>query len=316
MKHIIGAFTAILCISFMSCQKIQDNSEVQDRYIEVSLGFAGEITDITNEPMTRQDDPKDWYQIQVYSCPVGQTGYSYYGYGFFDNTENMIINLKEGYQYKFVADMIVDGAKYVRYFCLVNSGWTSIGNTFYISQDEHIRYLGTGELYMAKPHSTSFNRPGVDRFFGITEGYVPSENGKVSINMKRVSFGAKFLAQDFNSGKIEVAIDQAPTTVFDATNGSETDKITVSFENTRAAYNNDKYSENIAVNVIWAKEDGTRIPVVSQNIKFVRNHLTTIKFKLSDSSKSSSFSMTAEEEWQNGDIIEADQGGIDTEISP
>lgn len=315
MKKVLWALFAILCISAISCQKNGDmgNKTDEESYIPVSLGFVGEITDITTTPMSKSDDIKDWYQIQVYSSPIGEDNYSYYGYGFFDNTENMIINLKEGYQYKFVADMIVDGESKLYAFCLVNSGWAGITNNFYLSFDEHIRFLGQGYIYMIYD---IYNRPNVDRFFGITEGYIPSEKDKVSIKMKRVSFGAKFLAQDFATGQIEIAIDQAPTTIIDATNGSETDKIPVSFYNTMAAYNNDKYSENIAVNVIWIKENGERLPVVSQEIEFVRNHLTTIKFELKETSKRNSFSITTDEEWINGDVIEVENDGIDTEIKP
>ncbi|MBO5420174.1 MAG: hypothetical protein J6A22_08855 [Bacteroidales bacterium] len=317
MTKAFKVLSAILCIAAISCQKTQspDSTVEEEHYIQVSLGFSGEITDITTTPMSKAEKFKDWYQIQVYSCPLGQDNYSYYGYGFFDNKDNMVINLKEGYQYRFVADMIVEGEKNILSFSLFNSGWATISNNFYLSFDEHIRYLGEGYIYMSTPHE-QFNRPNVDRFFGITEGYVPEERGKVSIKMKRVSFGAKFIAKDFEEGFIEVAIDQAPSTIIEATNGSETDKITISFKNTMEAYLNDKYSENIAVNVIWIKNDGVRVPVVSQEIEFVRNHLTSVKFDLKETSKSSSFSITSDENWQNGEIIEVENGGINTEIRP
>lgn len=313
MKNVFRALIALLCISAASCQKIQDNKAEEDRYVQVSLGFAGEVTDIITTPMARGSEYKDWYQIQVYSSPIGESNYSYYGYGFFDNTENMVINLKEGYEYKFVADMIVEGEKSIHCFALVNSGWAGIGNSFYLSFDEHIRFLGQGYIYMNKD---IYNRPDVDRFFGITEGYVPSETGKVSIKMKRVSFGAHFIPQNFPDGKIEIAIDQAPTTIIDATNGTETDKITISFNNTLAAYLNNKYTEDIAVNVIWVKEDGMRVPIISQEFTFERNHNTHIKFSLSNSSKTNTFGIVAEEAWEDGEIIEVEQDGIDTEIKP
>ncbi|MBR5299667.1 MAG: hypothetical protein IKU36_05395 [Bacteroidales bacterium] len=314
MKTIFRVLLAVLCISAVACQKMKDNTKIEeDRYIPVSLGFAGEVTDIFTSPMSRGNEYKDWYQIQVYSSPIGESDYSYYGYGFFDNTENMIINLKEGYEYKFVADMIVDGEQSIHCFALVNSGWARIGNSFYLSFDEHIRYLGDGYIYMNKD---IYNRPDVDRFFGITEGYVPSEKGKVSIKMKRVSFGAHFIPQNFPDGKIEIAIDQAPTTIIDATEGTETDKITISFNNTWAAYMDDKYTEDIAVNVIWVKDDGMRVPVISQEFTFQRNHNTHIKFSLTNSAKTNTFGIVADEAWEEGEIIEVEKEGIDTEIKP
>ena len=284
---------AACSICMLSCDKelTSSSSNKDEGYIPVSLGFTGEATNVTTTPMTKANAAKDWYQIQVYSAPIGKSYYSYYGYGFFDNTESMIINLKEGYQYKFVADMIVDASKYVNCLCLANGGWVySMNNSFYFSSDEHIRYLGDGYLFL---NNEKANRPDVDRFYGITEGYVPEEGGSVSISMKRVSFGAKFVAKEFTSGSLEIQIDQSPTKTLKSTNGAQFDMI-VSFYNTSAAYSRDEYSENIAVNIIWVKEDGVRTPIVSQDITFVRNHLTTIEFDVKESAQSSSFNITAD----------------------
>lgn len=315
MKKISTAISIIVALfSTISCSEKPVIPESTDSFVQVKLGFTGEAPNITTTPMTKADNAKDWYQIQVYSAPVGSTRYSYYGYGFFDNTDNMIINLKEGYQYKFVADMIVDASKKIYKFSLYNSGWAAIGNSFYFSADEHIRYLGEGYLYMRVPSDT-YNRPDVDRFYGITEGYVPEEGGSVSIDMKRVSFGAKFVAKEFTSGSLEMQIDQSPTKTLKCSDGTELETI-VSFNNTARAYSNDDYSENIAVNIIWVKEDGVRTPVVSQDITFVRNHLTTVEFKVTESTQSNSFNITADEEWENGETIVAGGDGINTEVNP
>lgn len=314
MKKILSALSIIALFSVISCNDKPLNPDNLDTYVQVKLGFTGASPNITTTPMTKADDAKDWYQIQVYSAPVGSTRYSYYGYGFFDSTDNMIINLKEGYQYKFVADMIVDASKKISNFSLVNSGWAAIGNSFYFSADEHIRYLGKGYLYMSRPNDT-YNRPDVDRFYGITEGYVPEEGGSVSISMKRVSFGAKFVAKEFTSGSLEIQIDQSPTKTLKSSDGAQCDMI-VSFDNTSAAYSRDEYSENIAVNIIWVKEDGVRTPIVSQDITFVRNHLTTIEFEVKESTQSNSFNITADEEWENGETIAAGGDGTNTEVNP
>jgi hypothetical protein len=299
-----------------SCDKesTAPSSNNDNGYITVSFDFTGEAPNITTTPMSRANEAKDWYQIQVYSCPIGESYYTYYGYGFFDNTENMIINLKEGYQYKFVADMIVDASEKIYKFSLSNSGWASIGNSFYFSTDEHIRFLGEGYIYMNKPWDT-YNRPDVDRFYGITEGYVPEDGGSVSIDMKRVSFGVKFVAKEFTSGSLEIQIDQSPTKTLKCADGNVAECI-VSFKNTASAYKNDNYSENIAVNIIWVKDDGVRSPIVSENITFVRNHLTTIEFEVKEEAKSNSFNITANEEWETGDTITVGNDGIDTEVNP
>ena len=314
MKKLFLLMVFICSMYMPSCENEQTNSNDDNGYITVSLGFTGEAPNITTTPMSRANEAKDWYQIQVYSCPIGKSNYTYYGYGFFDNTENMTINLKEGYQYKFVADMIVDASEKIYEFCLSNSGWASIGNSFYFSTYEHIRFLGEGYVYMSQPYD-QYNRPDVDRFYGITEGYIPSENGSVSIDMKRVAFGAKFVAKDFTSGSLEIQIDQSPTKTLKCADGNVAEWI-VSFYNTASAYRNDNYSENIAVNIIWVKDDGVRSPIVSENIAFVRNHLTTIEFEVKEEAESNSFNITANEEWETGDTITVGNDGIDTDINP
>lgn len=305
---IFALFTLVSCENETPLQSIND-----DNYFEVKLGFTGEAPNITTTPMPRAGeeakDWKDWYQIQVYSRPVEDkiSKYKCYGYGFFDDTKNMTINLKKGYQYKFVADMIVDAEEKVYKFSLVNSGWAAIGNSFYYSTDEHIRYLGEGYLYMG---SGKFNRPDVDRFYGVTEGYVPADNAKVSIKMKRVSFGAKFVPQEFKSGSLEIQIDQSPVKTL---NADSLDQVSlesyVSFYSTSSAFEQDStfYSETIPVNIIWVeKKDSVntvRTPIVSQDITFKRNHLTTIEFKVEkDSTQSPSFEFNPNEEWVSDTI--------------
>ena len=123
------------------------------------------------------------------------------------------------------------------------------------------------------------------------------------------------MAKEFTSGSLEIQVDQSPTKTLKCSNGSELEMI-VSFKNTAIAYANDEYSERIAVNIIWVKEDGVRTPVVSQNITFVRNHLTTVEFKVTESTQSNSFNITADEEWENGETIVAGGDGINTEVNP
>ena len=90
MKKISTAISIIVAlIATISCSEKPVIPESTDSYVQVKLGFTGEAPNITTTPMTKADDAKDWYQIQVYSAPVGTTRYSYYGYGFFNNTEKV-----------------------------------------------------------------------------------------------------------------------------------------------------------------------------------------------------------------------------------
>lgn len=305
---------------FFSCSSSNDEIETpiqpeNEKYFQVPIGFSGEILNITESPLSRTGEAKDWYAFQVYSAPEdGSQEYSYYAYGFFDNKKDMIINLKEGYKYRFDVCMVVDGSEKVRYFALVNAGWASIGNSFMISSDEHVRYMYEGYLYIKNPSDT-YNRPNVDRFFGRTTDYIPTEGGSVDIDMKRVSFGAKFVAKDFTEGSLEISVEGAPMIKLEASEGNEVEDI-ISFNNLENAFTNNDYSENIPVNITWVKTDNVRVPIASEAIDFKRNRLTTIEFIVKENTSSNTFSLNANETMVEGETVEIGGDGTNTEVNP
>ena len=321
-KQFLLSMQALLVstLFFFGCSSSSDDVVVPsepetEKFIQVPIGFSGEILKVTDSPLSRADDAKDWYAFQVYSAPEdGSEGYSYYAYGFFDNKENMIINLKEGYKYKFDVSMVVDGSEKVYKFSLTNAGWATIGNSFMISSDEHVRYMYEGYLYINEPWET-FDRPNVDRFFGRTTDYVPTEGGKVEINMKRVSFGAKFVAKDFTEGSLEISVEGAPTINLAASSGSEIEDI-ISFNKLENAYTNDDYSESIPVNITWVKADNARVPIASEPVAFKRNRLTTVEFTVKENTSSSTFDLKADETMTAGETIEIGGDGTNTEVDP
>lgn len=305
---------AISCSS--SDEPIDDSSQTEKRMIPVSIGFSGEIINIIDTPLSKADDTKNWYAFQVYSAPAdGSSDYTHYAYGFFDSKENMIINLKEGYKYKFDVNMVVDGESKVHSFALTHAGWTRPSNSFYISSYEYVRYMYDGYLYLNIPHD-QFNRPNVDRFFGRTIDFIPEEGKAVSINMKRVSFGAKFVAKDFIEGNIEINVEGAPSINLDIANGNEIQDM-VSFKYLEDAYrSSEEYYEEIPVNIIWVKPGNVRVPIASENVRFKRNKLTTIEFMAKESTTSNSFDLTASEELGSGDIITIGGDGTNTDVEP
>lgn len=310
-KLLLGICACMVVMGVSSCKSTPDeglepDSPTEEKFIQVSLGFSGEIKNITERPLAVKEETKDWYAIQVYSKPKGSTDeYQHYAYGFFDNQENMLINLKEKYEYKFDVNMAVNGDEKVHTFSLVNAGWTGIGNSFFISSTEWVRYMYEGYLYLNQPYNT-YNRPNVDRFFGRTDNYLPEEGGVVDINMKRVAFGVKFTAQNFNEGSLEINVEGAPTIYLNAEDGNEVQEI-ISFNNLENAYSStEEYVENIPVNIIWVKTDNSRIPIASQTIAFKRNKLTTIEFEVKESNTTTrnSFKITHNETMETGETIE------------
>ena len=228
----------IACIAMTACSNENDNAplgnEESDVYT-VKLGMAGEILDITEEPLTRAVGD-DLYGIQVYSCPANaeKTTWTYYAFGLFDDIENAEIKLLNSYKYKFVSTMVVDGknklyknnSKGGYYYPFSIQGWTSNtpleNNTFYYESSVYMLGLANGSSWLGTS-STSYSIPNTERYYGELLDYVPVEGGTASIDMKRVSFGAKFIAQgNFKKtgGTLTINMKGAPLIEMVATQGN------------------------------------------------------------------------------------------------
>ena len=314
MKALLKFVALAIATIALSCQKADDVNKEQNEVMNISFSFSGEI-DLSETPMTKAYNVKDWYAFQVYYRPKDSSeSYRRYAYGFFDNKEDMIISLKSGYEYQFDVSMAVDGSEKVYSFCLNNAGWTGITNSFIISSTESVRFMYEGYLYMQSPFE-QFDRPAVDRFFGSVEGFVPTEGASVNINMKRVAFGAKFVPSNFTEGTLEINIEGSKTLTMTAGEQSTIEEI-ISFDYIGAAYEDNTYSENIPVNIIWVKPDGVRTPIVSEPINFKRNILTTIKFEVKDLSSTNTFNITTDDNFDGEEDITAKQDGTNTEVNP
>lgn len=319
VKFLKGILTAVASTFLFSCSSSDGNefsqSPSKETTIPVSIGFTGEVLNVSELPLARANASKDWYYFQVYSKPEDEQydNYTYYAYGFFDNKNDMVINLKSGYKYKFDVGMCLKAEEKVRYFSLVNSGWARIGNTFMVSSSEHVRYMYQGYLYMA---DDQYDRPDIDRFFGEVKDYTPKEGGTVEINMKRVSFGAKFVAKNFDSGSLEINVEGAPTINLTATDGSEVEKI-ISFDRVEAAYLAEgEYSESIPVNIVWVKTDNTRVPIANQNVAFKRNKLMVVEFEVKENTSGNSIDIKANETIEKGETVTIGGDGTNTEVNP
>lgn len=312
------AIAAFALLAMTSCSSSSDELDTDEKPTEaktyqVKIGFSGEITNITETPLTKASDAKDWYVFQVYSSPENEDNYTYYAYGLFDSKDNMVINLKGGYKYRFDAQMIVDASEKVKHISTEQAIHNTIDNNFAITSNEYVSTLNSlgyfASLWLISPDKT-FYRPNVDRFYGSTTDYVPKVDGTVNINMKRVAFGVKFVAKDFKEGSLQISMENVPTINWAVADGNEYQEM-VSFQYLAAkpgysgkyAYENDSYTESIPTSIVWIKADGTNVPIASKTIDFKRNKLTTIEFTVGESSTSSSIDLNANETMETGETI-------------
>ncbi len=288
-KHLLFALCAVL-FGATSCETLNDFITLPEtpetpsaEYYTVSLGFGGEI-EVDYEPL-RSAENNDLYGINVYSAPANVEGtptWTNYAYGLFDDPSNIKIDLLVGYQYKFVATMVKDGKEKVN-----SDGNGAYWSPFYVNGTVAIstsfnyglsvmNRLDDGYTQLKNPYGT-YDRPNTERFYGELEGYIPSNNGKATIDMGRTSYGVKFVAQgqSANVGTLEIQVSESPLVTLNLAESNEYFDI-YTFDGVRSAWLKSDYSEEVSVNINYIREDDTVVPLGSHKVTFVRNTTTVV----------------------------------------
>jgi hypothetical protein len=291
MKLISNLWASFAMLLMLSLATACENSSVlpeqpEPEYVTVSLGLNVEL-DCDYEPLTRADENNDLYGIQVYSTPITATEnaeWTKYAYGLFDATDNLAIKLIRGYEYKFVATMAKDGKDKIN--CSYDGGY---GEPF-MHEESWACYTYTplsgsftydAQLGMNLGSSSYIN---VELYYGELEGYIPGDNGsKVTIELKRTSFGAKYIAKgDYaENGTLEIIMRAtSPQLKLNLAEGNEVSDI-FSFVDLRAARLDENYTETVPVTLRMAYSDGTSSPLGTHDITFKRNTTTVVNVDLS-----------------------------------
>nr|UVM89762.1 MAG: hypothetical protein [Bacteriophage sp.] len=316
MKKIL--FYAVIFLTALSCSNddLEGEEGVDGKEYMAKIGFEGEIS-ISESPLLKSTG-SDLYGVQVYVKDNGSGEYKPYAYGLFDDPSLMDVKLIGGNIYKFESTMIEDGKNRIYYsssagyyspFDAIKSSYAPLNNKFIYSSSDFMRRLswGLSDLENGGSFRDSYSRPNTVRFYGLYSDYKPSDNNVVTINMKKVCFGAKFVVEGLTEGKVVVDIEDAPKLEIAHPAVSIQDIFTFEGSLGSESWINDDYSELVPVSISWHKSDGSVKPVSSSNINFKRNKLTTITVKLSGdnpASASGKVNISLEDkEMQPGDNI-------------
>ena len=312
----------VASVAMIACSK-EDAPAPQEEpeFYTVQLGWGGEIVDIAYEPLDTRAATDDLYGIQVYSKPNNNstaTSWEPYAYGVFDDPTDISIDLASGNKYKFEATMVVDAKNRIApyhpddpdkvenyYQGPFNVSYDEIGT--FISERKNWDIICSHALIIdseGKIHS-SFT-PNIDRYFGVEEDFVPSSsNTDITITMKRVSFGAKFIVEGAlaKSGTLDIQISDAPRMSLTLT--EDDDSISDIFTFFGEGYGNelyactrDDYSEVMSVSFKWIRPDKTELQIGTFPITFKRNTTTVVTIKMEN------------------DVVEGDQtGGVGFSIA-
>lgn len=313
--------TAVMCAGLASCSNDEEEPEIvtTPKEYTVSLGLVGEIVDITESPLTKATS-NDLYGIQVYSYPASKTidrdtypkagsgnDITPYAYGLFDDISKMTVKLLEGYKYDFVVTMVVDGKTKISHdssdsyslpflvetnnSCLA----TELTNSFTYSSFYKFRDLGKGSIRNADGDNTYK----ADIYYGALLDYVPQENGTLAVDMKRMVFGMKFIAENLTEGTLDIKAW-----------GYEDTHLTITYPNTECEeilffwsygdvyrwveyrdssiddYFDEEgcYKQKTSFTLSWVRGDGVVVPLGVHSIDVKRNKLTTVTVKMMEGS--------------------------------
>ena len=152
-------------------------------------------------------------------------------------------------------------------------------------------------------------------FYGELDGVIPEKDKNVEISTKRVSYAAKFIAQNLSEGTLDIAVKRPyfggqHTDYISLTPSSLTSDKIYSFANAHQAWKGiykgtdsdtgepiyENYSSKKTLEIKWNKGDGTVIPFGIYSVTFKRNVKTTICINVADlPSVSNGITVTKEE---------------------
>jgi hypothetical protein len=326
MKKSLYLLACLFLVGTLSCTSDEDTPEnvtpTAEKEYTVSLGFSGEITDISEFPLTKASG-NDLYGIQVYSYTTDSTKCTNYAYGFFDDVSKMTVKLLDGYKYIFRCTMLKDGKnslysyenQYADPFYIREKGNALLNNTFVYSSDYYMGNLNESFASIVSLNEGRW-RPFIDRYYGELCNFTPAENKTANIYMKRESFGVKFIAEGLTEGSLIIDMDLSPEIVI-AYPATEVQHIMTMFN-----HNNNWLSDDavdvVTTSIYWLKADSAKIPIASQDITFKPNKLTVITVKVADTSIASSLSLTTEttEMTPTDSVTINSSTGIDTPVNP
>ncbi|HOZ96351.1 MAG TPA: hypothetical protein PKY86_04105 [Niabella sp.] len=301
-KFILPLFLFFSFLAFSCKKEASEKKENITQSFNVKLNLGGELSVSesllsTSGTITvpRSVSTNDLLGVYILAKKDGENTYLDYAYGLFDNSNSINITMLAGYKYQIIASVVIDGKNRIK-----KTG-ESYGHPFNVALENKIIYSNSFGLYgiyrgPAKIGTELFvGVPNVDRYYGAVSDFTPGQsNSSISINLKRVVFGAKFIVQNLTNGRVEIQIIGSQygsnKIIIDKNMEPKIHEDIYTFFNPSGVIDwiNDGYTEQMEVWVNWVNDAGIEANIAKQPVTFKRKTLTTITIKMTDGSSSSS----------------------------
>lgn len=227
---------AMLMITVWSCENKIDNGQevtpVEEEFVTLPISVTGEILTMTDMPLTKSDDNRAIYLIQVYTALENDSydwdtedGLSPYAYGVFTDLSKASIKLNPNLTYHFVASCFKDllepdGLEITNIGCIVTKTQSNafdlmgslrldeIDINMFIYNSEYFTVPFVDFYGWAGTKDEGIKR-GFDFYYSEIAGFKPSQNSSVLFDMRRCVFGYRFEVDNLDKmgGSISVEVN-------------------------------------------------------------------------------------------------------------
>ena len=197
----------------------------------------------------------------------------------------------------------------------LGQGWGHNKNNAY-TNDKYINCSGSGLTHYFP----------ADRYYGETTNYTPKEGGIVAINMKRCTFGAKFVVTGVTDGAFSFSVQSNNVKVTSGGNiksdTTYTEQI-YTYDNVYDCWQktimNGDFSQDFTITMTWVRGNGITQTLDPLTVTFKRNVLTTVNIRLNGGDVNNSFNLDVEntEMGEANTNFDIDAGSMtDTPVDP
>lgn len=228
-------------------------------------------------------------------------------------------------------------SSYYSYYYNYNDAPTILTNQFTLGTSSHLTGLGQGWGHKEEKAYSSYNYihcsgsdlthyfP-ADRYYGETTNYTPKEGGIVAINMKRCTFGAKFVVTGVTDGAFSFSVQSNNDKVTSRGNiksdTTYTEQI-YTYDNVYDCWQktimNGDFSQDFTITMTWVRGNGITQTLDPLTVTFKRNVLTTVNIRLNGGDVNNSFNLDVEntEMGEANTNFDIDAGSMtDTPVEP
>lgn len=277
-----------------------------DDMVEVSFNLAGDYVSVEETPMTRADEGKTLYGIQIGSS-----------IGLFSDIRNARLKLKGNTRYDVEIRVIKEredtlkhiNGGYTAPFLVMESGTTIQPNLMNKGYD--IMLTNSFENYHFDPDLKMYyggvqtgrgysHYAMIDRYYGETTVSVSEGSNVIQVNLDRVAFAITYNIEPPVDGKIIVEAKNIYGNGFThevcANAKKEETKIIYSFPTNYPSHDETKdLAHELKLNVTWQRDNGLMSHTVEKTIEIKRNNNYTLNIDMNDRRQEQYFDLELED---------------------